>query len=209
MFLGDFAVFQIGGAFGEWLGCFGNRAIGKEIDQVLTMFMGAQSGSRKRNRGFTLIEVLTAFMVLSVGTTVFIGLYRGSLSLSKTSQLNQLSALVAEEALVNLQDNAEGFVWPNFDDVALNTYESVRPVNGSDGVNIPEYPSVMPNNERFFRQARAQYQNFSWEGFARLPSSDANYVEILVVVQWTFDGRPQQYYLTSAVPRSVGEGIGS
>jgi len=176
---------------------------------VLTTFEGTLSESRKRHKGFTLIEVLTAFMVLSIATTVFIGLYRGSLSLSKSSQLNQLAALVAEEALVNLQNNSDGFVWPNFDDVAQNTYETVRPVNGSDGINVPEYPSVMPNNERFFRRARSQYQNFSWEGFARLPSSDANYVEILVVVQWTFDGRPQQYYLTSAVPRSVGEGLGS
>jgi len=176
---------------------------------VLRAFMGTQPALRKRNKGFTLIEVLTSFLVLSVATSVFIGLYTASLSLSKTSELNQLAALIAEEALVDLQNSPHGFEWPNFSDVEQNTYESVRPVKGGNAVNIADYPSVMPNVERSYQRVRTQYQNFSWEGFARLPSLDANYVEILVVVHWLHDGRPQQYYLTSAVPRSAGEGFGS
>ena len=162
----------------------------------------------KPESGFTLIEILTAFLVLSVATTVFIGLYTGSLSLAKSSQNHRVAALIAEESLSELQNSPDAYVWPNFDGSPIGEFKPVTPLEDTGAVLAADLPSAMPNNERSHNRVRNLYQNFSWQTFARLPEKDANYVEVFVVVHWQHHGRPQQFYLTSAVPRSIGEGIG-
>jgi len=162
-----------------------------------------------RNSGFTLVEMITAFFVLSVATSVFIGLYSASLSLSKSSASNTLAGQLAQEYLTELETNPKQFVWPNFDDAEIGTLLPVKPANNENPIHTVALPSTMPSNEAAYEKIRNQYKQFTWDANVRLADENASHVELVVSIRWEHKGHAQVVYLTSALPRSIGEGTGS
>lgn len=161
------------------------------------------------NAGFTLVEMVTSFFVLSVATSVFIGLFTGSLSLSKSSASNTLAGQLAQEYLTELETNPEQFIWPNFDDAPMGELLQVTPVDNDNPIHTVSLPSTMPNTESAYDKVRNQYRQFTWDANVRLTDKNSSFVELIVSISWDHKGHPQRVYLTSALPRSIGEGAGS
>ena len=164
-------------------------------------------GRRYASSGFTLLEVLTALFVIGVATTVFISLFRSSLALSHTSTHNAVAAQIAEEYMVELQVNPKQFAWPNFD----GETGKLLPIKLKDEEN-PVYrvsePTAMPTLDAPYLRESNLYSDYDWHAQARIQNDDSNFVEVLVQVSWSQTGRRHHFYLTSTIPRSVGEGIG-
>lgn len=159
--------------------------------------------------GFTLLELLTAIVVLGVASTVFIRLYTSSQSLAKAGRTHEIAAQLAEEYLALIQTRPDLFVWPNYADKPVGTRLPVTPrENGPVEATIVHVPDTMPIQRRAYNRERALYDDFTWEASARLPAADAQYVELSIEMSWTLDGRLRRFTLTSAVPRSTAEGVG-
>jgi hypothetical protein len=156
-----------------------------------------------------LVEVVTAFFILSVATYVFIGLYSGSLSLSKTSASNTLAGQLAQEYLTELETNPDQFIWPNFNDAATGELLPVKPANDENPIHKVSLPSTMPDIESAYDRVRNEYRRFTWDANVRLTDENASFVELIVSISWDDNGHLQRIYLTSALPRSIGEGTGS
>lgn len=166
---------------------------------------------RSSGAGFTLLELLTAMAVLGVAATIFFRLFSSSVALADNSQSHEIAANLAQEYLTQLQASPERFVWPNYDDAQAGESLSVTPVTGGAiEQKAVEPPVAVPTRRRAYERDRNIYHGFVWEAFARLPEPDAQYVEVTVDITWRDKrGRAQRFSLTSAVPRSRGEGFGS
>lgn len=161
-----------------------------------------------RRCGFTILEVLVALFVIGVATTVFVKLYTSSLSLSQTSTHYSIASQLAEEYLAEIHANPSQFVWPNFQDKPVGEFHDVVPVEDESRIQLVSKPTAMPNIESEHRRESELYNDFAWSASARIHEETANFVELLVVVDWQLEGRTHRFYLTSALPRSIGEGVG-
>jgi prepilin-type N-terminal cleavage/methylation domain-containing protein len=171
---------------------------------------GRRPSSQHRGAfGFTLVELLTALIVMSVAATVLLKLFTSSQSLAKSSRSHEIAGAVAQEYLTLLQMRPELFVWPNYLDEPPNT---PMPVTARDNGPVPmkftQAPLALPLARRAHDRERATYSGYTWSASARLPSQDAAWVELTVEVQWQLEGRLKRFMLTSAVPRSTAEGVG-
>ena len=187
---------------------FGVRSARNERGAVL--FAGREPSAPRRSAdGFTLIELLTALVVMGVATTIFLKLFTGSQSLATSGRTHEIAAAVAEEYMALLHARPELFVWPNYAEQSPN---SAMPVTARENGPVPhkfiEPPLALPLARRAHDRERAMYSGYTWSASARLPSPDAAHVELTVEVQWQLEGRLKQFMLTSAVPRSVAEGVG-
>lgn len=163
--------------------------------------LGALTGKRSwRDEGFTLLEVLASLMVLSAATAIYIMLYSGSLSLAESGRSQKAAALVAEEHLTEILNHPAAYQWPDGRIQEPGKTYPLVPV----AKEAP--PNAMPTDERQFEREKNFYERFTWEVHARLPSVDANYFEVIVVVTWREDGRERYFTLTSCVPRTRAEG---
>jgi prepilin-type N-terminal cleavage/methylation domain-containing protein len=156
--------------------------------------------------GFTLIEVLTALFVVGVATTIFIKMYTASLDLAKSSSNYNVAAQIAEEYLVELQTNPGQFAWPNFDG-KIADFQKVEQLDLDRQINV-DPPTAMPTNKRAFDREANLYREFGWYANAKIHAEDSNFVEVRVTVIWKEKGKDRRVYVTSAFPRSVGEGVG-
>jgi prepilin-type N-terminal cleavage/methylation domain-containing protein len=168
------------------------------------------SGETKRRiSGFTILEMLVALFVIGIASTIFINLYTSSLSLGSSSTHNAVASQIAEEYMIELQTNSAQFVWPNFDDAPIGELIPVTAIDEESPIKYIENPSAMPNIESSFARTRNLYHEFDWFAYARIHEETSNFVEVLIVVSWEHKGVDQSFYLTSAVPRSTGEGVGA
>jgi prepilin-type N-terminal cleavage/methylation domain-containing protein len=165
-------------------------------------------GSR-RERGFTLIEILVAFAVLGIGISVFVTLFSSSLALAKNSRSQTVAVSLAEAQLHDILSNFAAYQWPA---AAIKPETLVE--MGLAGEQVPKPhsfspPAVMPVGERADQRERAFYERFRWQAYVRLPHQDSDHVEVCVVVRWTEAGRDLSETLTTVAPRarlSGGEG---
>jgi prepilin-type N-terminal cleavage/methylation domain-containing protein len=164
-------------------------------------------GIRNDDSGFTLVEVLTALFVVGVATTIFLQLYSGSLDLSRSSTRYDVASQVAEEYMVELQVNPGQFAWPNFDG-EVGTLLPIKLIDDESPLLGVSNPSAMPVTQRAYDRESNLYEEFEWHAYAKIHEADSNFVEVLVAVFWPKREGYQYFYLTSTVPRSVGEGIG-
>ena len=162
---------------------------------------------RDDRSGFTLVEILTALFIIGVASTLFIQMYTASLGLSRASTRYEVASQIAEEYMVELQVNPQQFAWPNFDGEVGNLLQ-IKLMDDDSALLKPSAPSVMPVAPRAHEREANLYDEFSWHAYAKIHEEDSNFVEVLVAVSWTQESRLRTFYLTSAVPRSVGEGIG-
>jgi prepilin-type N-terminal cleavage/methylation domain-containing protein len=167
-----------------------------------------KSSRYRRNdiSGFTLIEVLIALAVMGVATTLFISMYTASLSLSRASTHYEVASQIAEEYMVELQVNPQRFAWPNFDG-EVNTFQAISLEDNSPLLRVAP-PTAMPIPKKAYDRETNLYSEFMWHAKAKIYAEDSNFVEVQVTVTWPSGSKRQYFYLTSTVPRSVGEGIG-
>lgn len=165
---------------------------------------------KTRRAGFTLLELLTALAVLGVAATIFLRLFSSSASLAATSLSHEVALNLAEEHLAAIQSSPERFAWPDLEDAASGKIQPIKPIE-SGGVeeSFTTPPAATPTVRRAYNRDRRLYHDFSWEAFAVLPEGDAHYVEIIVEISWTDEGRLRRFSLASVVPRSFAERSGS
>ena len=159
-----------------------------------------RAGSRGQAVGFTLVELLTAMVVMGVAISIFISLYVASLDLAETRRVQGVAAKLAEEQLVAVQSNPGAFRWPDFASEGSGKLIKLQDAQGKG-----ESPVTVPTVERAQNREKNLYEDCTWEMHARLPLDTSNYVEVVVIIRWESKGRPQVFTLSSTVPRSVTE----
>lgn len=165
--------------------------------------------SRHDRAGFTVLEVLTAIFVVGVATTIFMSLFTSSMSISRTSTHRAVAAQLAKEYMTEIQVNPGQFAWPHFADYPVGELVEVKAIDEESLIRYVETPTAMPNVKQAYDRESRLYGDFDWQVYARLHDEDSNFVEVLVEINWLHKGVVQRFYLTSAVPRSIGEGIGA
>ena len=158
--------------------------------------------------GFTLLELLTSLMVLGVAATIFFRMFTSSMSLADSSQSHEIAGNLAREYMAAIQSSPERFEWPSFEDVAPGESLPVMPItNGAIDQKAVEPPVAVPTRRRAYERDRRMYHGFVWEASAMLPAPEVQYIEVTVDITWEDKrGRSQRFSLTSAIPRSQGEG---
>lgn len=162
--------------------------------------MSARSGG-VFSSGFTLLELLTSLVIMSVAVTLFVGMFTASLAMAKQNSLQKIAASLAEERLTEILIHPDRYDWPDF---SSESTETPLPLTERLGRSNP--PSAMPTERSANNRVRAQYEDVTWQAFTRLPALDADYAEVIVEVAWTQHGRIRMLSLTSALPRSSVEG---
>ena len=157
---------------------------------------------RPDRAGFTILETLTALMVMGIALSIFLALFRASVTMMQDSRGDRVAASIAEEQLGLILVRPGSYDWAGFEDLAagerhhLATLESAEP------------PLAMPTQERLYHREKNLYENCAWEAYARAPSAEAGYVEISVHVLWSLDGRDRRFVLTSCLPRNQARNTG-
>ena len=150
--------------------------------------------------GFTLIEILVALVVVSVGVTILIQLFSSSLALAQSSRNQAVAASLAEEQMQALLRNPGAYEW-GLETAAPDKLVKVS-VRGKPADAYPvDPPSVLPVERTASAREENLYSRFSWKAFAKLPAADAPYVEVTVTIQWTEAGRDRLFALTSNISR--------
>lgn len=174
-----------------------------------TMAKGTSNRYRSQ-AGFTIIELLTALVVMGVGTTVLFQLYLSSSDLAESSMDHEVAADIAQEYLTTIQARPEWFIWPDYDSAENGEPIELKPLEGAPISNdTVDSPSTRPNVPRAYNRDRALYADFDWIAYTRRPNPQSNYVEILVEVTWTDDQRVRPLYHTGAMARPPAPGGGS
>lgn len=160
--------------------------------------------------GFTLIELVTALMIMGIATTIFINLYTASVTLAETNRGQRVAASLAEEYMTRILNYPGEVDWE-----ALYDAESVTELTRvADPVSV-ERPTTIPTNQRSYDRVLNLYANYSQEAWARVPAREAGsadtgigaeyleaeYLEVVVVIRWDQDGRERSFSLTSTIPR--------
>ena len=166
-------------------------------------------GNRPLRGGFTLLELLTALIVLGVASTVLLKMFMSSMTLAKSSATHQVAADLAEEYATLLRTRPELFIWPNFADEKPGTAADIKvrengPISGATA----DPPVALPLLLRAHDREVGTYRDFNWSATGRLPSAEAKFVEVDVEVVWGLEGRLRQFVLATALPRSAVEHSG-
>lgn len=163
--------------------------------------------SPKRHvRGFTLLEMLTALVVMGVAVSIFFQLFIGAISLKESSSKSQTAARVAEKKLTWVRTNPGAFEWPRYEEAKPGALLPLFPEGESTHVSHAGQPSEKPADRRSSERTSAHYSDLTTELYTSLPSADANHALIVVVVVWSVEGREETFSLTSTIPRSETEG---
>lgn len=175
----------------------------------------------KRNKGFTLVEVLTALVVMGVATSIFFSLFFASLALGESSRWQRVAAGLAEERLAHLQNNPGSYEWPDFSDHEPGELLPVT-LPDPDGavLNRATPPATMPTGDpdgAYTREANF-YAGFEWQIEARLPAGapTQNHVEVVVKILRISNGSGEErkgrkarvFALTSCMARPTGAPTG-
>lgn len=157
--------------------------------------------------GFTLLELLTALVVLGVASTVLLKMFTSSMSLSKTARTHEIAGDLAQEYLTLIESRPDLFAWPSFADSQPGTALAVKPrEDGPIHALTSEPPAALPLLRRAHNRESGLYRDFTWTAQTTLPSADAQYVDVTVQVEWELEGRVRQFKLGSVVPRAATEG---
>lgn len=171
--------------------------------------VGSGASRRARRAGFTLLELLTALIVLGVASTVLLKMFTSSLSLAKAARTHEIAGDLAQEYLTLIEARPDLFTWPSFAESQPGAPQALKLREGGPVVAlVSEPPAALPLLRRAHDREAGAYRDFSWTAEAALPAADAQYLDVTVQVEWELEGRVRQFKLGSVVPRAVAEGAG-
>lgn len=170
-------------------------------------FKGRPLETSGRREGFTLIEVLTSFVVLSVATYIVVAIFTASVDLRAKNKLQMVASMAAEEQLADIVQHPTAYQWP---ELTAGEFKEILPsdtqASAPDTTHPVTHPTTMPLSRRAYQREQALYERLGWRAYVKLPEAEATYVEVTVEAQWKRDGRPESFALTSLMPRSAVEG---
>lgn len=162
-----------------------------------------------RRAGFTLLELLTALIVLGIASTVLLKMFTTSQSLSKAARTHEIAGDLAQEYLTLIESRPDLFAWPSFTDSQPGTLLALKPREGGPVPALTsDPPAALPLLRRAHDREAGLYRDFTWTAQTTLPAADAQHVDVTVQVEWELEGRVRQFTLGSAVPRTIAEGAG-
>lgn len=151
--------------------------------------------------GFTLLEILVALAVLGVSVSLFTSLFIQTLALSDASRNESVAVSLAEERLESLLNDPGAYVWPGVDGSPGQLLEVAEKDGGKGPPYSVEPPPVTPLDPGASRREQNVYNRFSWQAYAKLPRTDAGYLEVTAVIRWSEAGRGKVFALTAVAPR--------
>lgn len=157
-------------------------------------------------RGFSLLEMLAALVVMGVAVSIFFQLFIGAINLKESGSKARSAARIAERTLTAIKSDPTAYEWPRYEEAAPGELIPLLPKGKETHVAAAGQPSEQPTERRANERTAAHYTNLTTETYTSMAAPDANYASVVVVVVWTVEGRKQAFSLTTTVPRSVAEG---
>jgi prepilin-type N-terminal cleavage/methylation domain-containing protein len=168
--------------------------------------------SRKRQAGFTILELLVALAVMSVGIWVFLSFYSSAAAMNRTSNNRSVATQIAREQLQLIQQAPQDFQWHLPEAASHDPFPIQVSAEDPKLGNPVAPPAAMPVARRALARESKLYDDYRWVAFGRVPEAAApaegqpaapelQYYEVTVVVHWKEANRPQSVALTSSVPR--------
>ena len=150
----------------------------------------ARRGAFRRGApGFTVMELLVALAVLSVGTGIFISLFNTSLDMAKTSSHRIVASQLGEAQLRHIVTHPDQFFW-FYPDTPLFAIKETKDEDPPDGV-LFEPPGIAPGTRRASANNEKLYGSLRWRAYGRYPRdaegalvADPAYVEVILEVRW-------------------------
>jgi prepilin-type N-terminal cleavage/methylation domain-containing protein len=134
----------------------------------------------RENGAFTLLEVLVALAVSSVGISIFISLFSSSLMLAQTSRNQGVAANLAEEQLEQIAHNPAQYVWPLKDAGPGQLVELKPAAAGANETQALPLPGIMPPERDAATRQKSLFERFTWRAFAQAPEPGAAFVQFHV-----------------------------
>src|SRR5271157_2103609 len=149
----------------------------------------------RKQRGFTLVEVMVATAVLVFGVLSLVSVFTQGLRASFQTQIQYIAQQKAQEAMEGIfMDNAQPLCDPGQDGL-FGTAD--------DNCNIPDSIVVSPGPDQIFGTADDVSINLNpWmtRTIVIAPAANTtNLKTITVTVKWTYQGQTSQYQLVSFI----------
>lgn len=151
----------------------------------------------RRRRGFTLLEMLVALTVISVGVAVFVGLFDMALTLSRNARDRSACLDLARSVLDDVARNPGDYPWPADDGLQQVALPAEKKAQANP-------PRVLLPGEAAKKRMEARHGRYHWRLFAQAPAQDNPLPvrEVTVVVR--AGGTSPAVVLTAWVPDTAG-----
>lgn len=159
-----------------------------------------------KRTGFTLVEVILAFTILSVALGIFISMFLTAVRLAAECRDKTIAAEIAETYLNVIASSPDTYTWLIDERNGDGLFE-IREKTGTSGISsIPPLPDTTLATRSAHERIISLYHKFRCGAWGRLSSADAEAYEVTVCVSWYTQGRPIRFALTSSVPRMMIDG---
>jgi prepilin-type N-terminal cleavage/methylation domain-containing protein len=155
---------------------------------------------RRRQAGFTLMELIVALAVISVAATVYFSFYASSLMIGRTAKNRTVAMQLAEAQLHVIQRHPDRFLWQTPETPDNGRFPVLLAENDPPAGNPVSPPAILPVEERARRREEALYDRFRWKAWGRIPAPECGFYELTVVISWEEAQREEIIALTSTVP---------
>ncbi|NLV40491.1 MAG: prepilin-type N-terminal cleavage/methylation domain-containing protein [Candidatus Hydrogenedentes bacterium] len=147
----------------------------------------------RRRRGFTLLEMLVALTVISVGVAVFVGFFDMALALSRNARDRSACLDLARSVLDDVARNPGDYPWPEGDGLQQVALPAERKAQANP-------PRVLLPGEAAKKRMEARHSRYAWRLFVQKPAPDNPLPvrEVTVVVR--AGGTSPAVVLTAWVP---------
>lgn len=153
--------------------------------------------------GFTLVEVILAFTILSVALGIFVSMFLAAVRLAAECRDRTIAIELAETYLNVLGSAPNAYTWQTSKKNADGLFEITGGEGASGTSSIPPLPDTALASRSAQERITSLYHKFRCRTWGRLPSADAQAYEVTVSVSWYTQGRPICLTLTSSVPRMM------